>query len=309
MGTADMERCLAKGRMLKFRYKIHRPISCGELSIVYMGRDIEKSETVIIKEYFPKTMALRDVDGCSVVCSRPRLKPAFDEWQDDFAQEGQILQGLQHKHVVKYRDQFQENGTGYIVTEYCRGVTLSTYKERNFPQEQAKFWGITVPALLEALQYIHDKGIIHRDLKPGNVLVTREGLPCLIDLGSALDYRHASTRRLQTTPGFSPLEFHSKSARLGPWSDYYSLSAILYYAASGMVPPDVADRVIEDPIRDIQLLNSHLSARLGKVIMAGLSLSPKERPSSLRTFITAVRAEKSFRNLSPNHTIQTSLFP
>ena len=36
-----------------------------------------------------------------------------------------------------------------------------------------------------AVQYAHQNLVIHRDLKPGNILITKEGLPRLLDFGIA----------------------------------------------------------------------------------------------------------------------------
>jgi serine/threonine protein kinase len=93
----------------------------------------------------------------------------------------------------------------------------------------------------EAVQYEHNKGVVHRDLKPGNILVTAEGTPKLLDFGIAkmltADPSYQSLSATQTgtrcmTPAYaSPEQMRGRSVTAA--TDIYSLGVVLYELLSG----------------------------------------------------------------------------
>ena len=263
---------LPKGVVLKDTYRIKRKIARSNLSIVYLGVCQKTGEKCIIKEHYPAKLVLRDLNRVGVVWRRPWLKGTYLQAQAHFFKEADILKDISSEYIVKYIDHFVQNKTGYIVLEYCPGVTLEQFiaKEKNV-SITGFLKDIYLP-LMKALEQIHKKGIIHRDLKPSNIVIKKNGKPVIIDFGSAVDYRGTEHKQIFVTPGFSPLEFYSKTAKQGRYSDVYSLAATLYYYLSGKTPLDVSQRIIDDQIEDIRSLNKIISARFAKVIMANLAL-------------------------------------
>src|SRR6185312_808818 len=91
---------------------------------------------------------------------------------------------LDHPNIARLLDGgTTADGVPYLVMELIEGVPIDRYCE-----EQR----LDVPARLKlfidvcsAVQYAHRRMIIHRDLKPRNILVTREGVPKLLDFGVA----------------------------------------------------------------------------------------------------------------------------
>lgn len=274
--------CLSKGTVLKDIYEIKERISKGKLSITYVAYDLIKECKCIVKEYFPEGLALRDMDGKSVVCKMPSLKERFYNLEDVLFNEGEILKGFKHKNISKYINHFTENSTTYVVLEHYDGKTLDEYLKENKDISINDFFNKIFIPLINAISCIHKKNIIHRDIKPSNIIINEQGEPIIIDFGSAINYKICKKKNIFITPGFSPLEFYSEKSRQGKYSDIYSLTATLYYCLCGKVPMDAGKRIIEDNIENIKKYNSEISLFFSIIIMKNLSVNHKKRFLSLK---------------------------
>src|SRR5262249_12384920 len=141
---------------------------------------------------------------------------------------------------------------------------------------------------LDGLEEVHAIGFLHRDIKPANIMVDARGQPTLIDFGAA---RAAMAGRSTTmtagfTPGYAALEQYS-SAELGPWTDVYGLSATIYHAITGRIPPSSIDRVLKDtcePLSEIKL--EGYAPELLAGIDAGMAQQVDARPQSIAEWRT-----------------------
>ncbi|XP_051565731.1 serine/threonine-protein kinase Nek3-like [Myxocyprinus asiaticus] len=99
--------------------------------------------------------------------------------------EADVLCRLKHPYIVHYKESFEENGSLYIIMNYCEGGDLAKVMavQKNIgvhlPEEKILDW---FTQICLALKHIHDKGILHRDLKPQNIFLT-EGRLILGDFG------------------------------------------------------------------------------------------------------------------------------
>ena len=101
--------------------------------------------------------------------------------------------------------------------------------------------------MLDALAYLHDRGIYHRDIKPANILITMEGIPTLIDFGSARQRLSERSMTVIESAGYTPFEQLQSKGNVGPWSDLYALAATIVKAITGDAPPKANDRAFDDP--------------------------------------------------------------
>ena len=101
-----------------------------------------------------------------------------------FRNERQILAGLDHPNLAKLLDGgTSEAGMPYFVMELIEGQAITEYCNQHDLSigERLKLF-LRVCA---AVHYAHQRLIIHRDIKPGNILVTADGIPKLLDFGIA----------------------------------------------------------------------------------------------------------------------------
>lgn len=283
--------CLPKGSILKDKYEVRKNISVSELSMVYIGMDSACKRKCIIKEYFPRKLVLRDMDHKSVLCKMPSLKSKYLHERELFLNEALILKSSNHINIAKCMDYFIENNSAYIVIEYYEGKTLDQYmKDEEFVSIPAFLRQIYIP-VINAVDSLHKKGVIHRDIKPTNIIISQEGIPVMIDFGSAINYRESEKKKIFVTAGFSPLEFYSTKSKQGRYSDIYSIVATLYYYLCGEIPIDAPTRVIEDNIKNVHEYNESVSGLFSWVIMKNLSLNHTKRFSSLKLLKWFIRIE------------------
>src|SRR5579871_4851993 len=101
-----------------------------------------------------------------------------------FRQERQILAQLSHPNIAGLLGGGStEEGEPYLVMEFIEGDPITTWcAERKLGiKERLKLW-IDV---CNAVDFANKSSVVHRDLKPGNILVTAEGAPKLLDFGIA----------------------------------------------------------------------------------------------------------------------------
>ena len=177
-----------------------------------------------------------------------------------FRNERQILAALEHPNIARLIDGgTTDDGLPYVVMEYVPGVRIDEYCEtHNFTTVQRLGLFRTV---CEAVQYAHESHVVHRDLKPGNILVTADGVPKLLDFGiaKALEPLGQGVRAEQSvallqimTPDFASPE-QVRGLASAPASDVYSLGVVLYwlltgrrpYRTDGALPRDVVATICE----------------------------------------------------------------
>ena len=153
-----------------------------------------------------------------------------------FLEERQILAGLSHPNVGRLLDAgHREDGLPYLVMEYIEGKPLDVYTAGlGIRQQIAVFLKVCA-----AVGYLHRNLVVHRDLKPGNILVTADGEPKILDFGIAkilgVPTDSAVTRLRILTPEYaSPEQFAGRS--VSTLADVYSLGAVLYRVMTGESP-------------------------------------------------------------------------
>ena len=230
-------------------YEILEEIGHGGMGVVYAARRADAA--------YEKTVAIKIV--------RPG-------WADEgllarFRSERRILASLDHPNVARVLDGgTTARGEPYLVMEYVRGESLVEFCDSR---------RLDVPARIRlfrqvcaAVQSAHQRLIVHRDIKPGNVLVTEEGVPKLLDFGIAklLDPAPGDVpapetgafTRLMTPDYASPEQILGQPITTA--TDIFALGVVLYELLTGRLP--------------------HSEGSEGEVIARALSSRQPERAST-----------------------------
>jgi non-specific serine/threonine protein kinase/serine/threonine-protein kinase len=170
-----------------------------------------------------------------------------------FRQERQILAGLEHPNIARLLDGGNtDDGLPYFVMEYVEGEPITTFCDRRGLGVEERL--VLFRAVCGAVHFAHQNLIVHRDLKPGNILVTADGVPKLLDFGIAkllnpepaqqrIDMTLASLRLF--TPEYASPE-QIRGERITTASDVYSLGSLLYELLTGRRPYRVKSRTTEE---------------------------------------------------------------
>ncbi len=169
-----------------------------------------------------------------------------------FRNERQILATLDHPNIARLMDGATEDGVPYLVMELVEGVPIDRYCDQhrlNITQRLQLFRDVCA-----AVQYAHQRLVIHRDIKPGNILVTADGTPKLLDFGIAkiLDptVRAETTLAHPMTPEYaSPEQIRGEAVTTA--ADVYSLGVVLYQLLTGRSPYPGDTRLSHDLARAI----------------------------------------------------------
>src|SRR5713226_675386 len=272
---------LSAGRTIG-RYEVVSVLGQGGFGITYRARDSQLGREVAIKEYLPLALAVRQ-DGTTVLPRSTGAAEDFTWGRERFVAEGRTLASLQDAPaIVRVFDFLEANGTAYIVMQLLHGETLEDRIAKNGKLTAEEVDRILWP-LLDGLEQVHNAGFLHRDIKPANILLDAAGNPTLIDFGASRAAMAGRSTPLTAifTPGYAAAE-QMTSAKQGPWTDIYGLSATLYHAIAGQTPPSAFDRMLDDAYQPLAELNpAGFAGGVLAGVDAGLAVAARDRPQSI----------------------------
>ena len=264
------------------RYEVLSVLGQGGFGITYRARDVQLDREVAIKEYLPTALAVRQ-NGITVMPRSTKVAEDFTWGRDRFVAEGRVMATLHRAPgIVRVFDFLEINGTAYIVMEMLHGDTLEGHIKKHGPLDAPAIDRILWP-LLDGLEQVHNAGFLHRDIKPANILLDAAGNPTLIDFGASRAAMVGRTVAMTAifTPGYAAAE-QMTSAKQGPWTDIYGLSATLYHAITGKAPPNAFDRLLDDAYEPLaRIAPPGFAPGLIAGIDAGLAVRASDRPQSI----------------------------
>ncbi len=233
------------------------------------------------------------------------LKLPRSEWVDHglserITREGAILARLQHPNIaVLYDAGVTAEGRPFLALEYVEGEPIDAYCSKRRPDLRSLLQ-LFLP-IVRAVAYAHSRLIIHRDIKPGNILVTPDGQPKLLDFGvskliegeQAAAEQTALTQvagRPLTLPYAAPEQLRGSSVTVS--FDIYALGVVLFELATGTrlyrstTPHALEQEILAGDLRrpsdaaSDRRRGHELHGDLDAIILNALKNQPEERYAS-----------------------------
>ena len=281
-----MDSTLKAGSLLKHcEYRIVRVLGQGGFGITYEAVQVALNRKVAVKEFFMKDCCERDEQTSRVTVGTGSQRELVEKFRGKFIREAQMIAAMEHPHIVRIHDVFEENDTAYYVMENLPGGSLSDKVKKNGPFDEARAEKY-IRQVSSALSYIHAQKTVHLDVKPSNILLNKNGEAVLIDFGISKHYDTAGEQTSSTpvgiSKGYAPLEQGRDGdvSQFTPATDIYALGATLYYLVTGQVPPE-ASIVLTDGL--VQPFG--VSDRIWTVVDSSMQPRYKDRPQSIAEFL------------------------
>lgn len=174
---------------------------------------------------------------CVKVFSMQQMGP---DRAEKLKNEAIIHLSLEHPHIARLFDVYDDENEVSLVMQYCSGGTLEEAQQARGKYSEEEFRDVAVQ-MLRAVSYIHEMGIAHRDIKPRNWVYEADGATIkLIDFGfSAKGFNTQGTdvQGCLGTLGYLAPEVvraaMSKDASYNEKCDIWSLGVVFYELLSG----------------------------------------------------------------------------
>jgi eukaryotic-like serine/threonine-protein kinase len=252
------------------KYEIKGEIGRGSCGVVYKGFDpfVQRDVAIKVAQHDPKKMS-----GTSA-----------EQSHASFFVEARAAGMLQHPHIIATYDAGAEGLLNYIVMEFIDGDTLLPLCRKKGPRAPVEQVIDIAFKSAKALDYAHSKGVLHKDIKPANIMLTKDGVPKIMDFSIA-EINAAGSTGLTGVVG-SPMYMAPEQIRneeLGPTTDLYALGAVIYHLLAGE-PPFYADDVKKlfmliksQPAPSLQLMRPELPVQLCEIVDRLLSKDSQDR--------------------------------
>jgi eukaryotic-like serine/threonine-protein kinase len=273
-------------------YRILELLGAGGMGEVYRARDLHLDRDIAVKVLLRGSLA------------DPSARQRFQR-------EAHVLARLSHPGVATIFDFDTQDGVDFLVMEYVPGGSLQSRLQKG-PLDLDELSRIGA-AIGDALEDAHRQGFLHRDLKPGNIVLTANGTPKILDFGLAglLHATHSMTGLTQSGAILGSLPYMAPEQLRGEANDsrtdVYALGAMIYEMATGRRPfakerPEaLMFEILHEATQPVRSIRPEAPPELDRLVESCLNKDPALRPASAGAVSQALRRihEQAQRGAEP----------
>ena len=252
------------GRRLHI-YECHSLLGAGGMGRVYLA-----TNTVLNRK-------------CALKVLSPRVAAHHVDYVERFRNEGRSAASTLHPNIVTIHATGEADGRHYLEMEFISGRSLQQLvnDEGRLTPVRAT---VLARSIAEGLAEAHRCGVLHRDLKPDNVLLTKAGLPKLVDFGLAKQiFADNGNERLVGTPNYMAPEVLLGEQATNS-SDVYALGVCYFLMLTGRLPftgatlHELRRAVTSDPVPNVRQSAQGITLEIAECVNLLLAKSPENRP-------------------------------
>jgi serine/threonine protein kinase len=220
-----------------------------------------------------------------------------------FHREVEAMSRVSHPNIVAAFDAGEDKGACFLILEYVDGYDLSEPIKRGkrLPVKDGLDY---ILQAARGLAHAHAMGIVHRDIKPANLLLGKDGVVKILDMGLARLDDSGGTNLTQTgsvmgTVDYMPPEQTMDSKAADHRADIYSLGCTMYhlltsrpvYESDSLIGKIIAHR--EESIPSLRAARADIPARLDQIFQRMVAKKPEDRYQSMQAVVDELEALKA----------------
>jgi len=267
-------------------YQILGKLGAGAMAIVYKAKQLSLDRTVAIKVL-------------------PKRFSENPEYVRRFYKEGQAAGKLNHNNIVQAVDVGEAGGYHYFVMEYVEGKTIHDDLADGKVYSESEALEVIIQ-VAHALAHAHATGLIHRDVKPKNIIINKNGIVKLADMGLArettdIEAAEREKGRAYGTPYYIAPEQIRGEIDIDGRADIYGLGATLYHMLAGRVPfmaddpSDVMRKHLREKLIPPDHINTKLSAGISEVIEVMMAKDKQQRYNNIEELLNDLEMVRAGR--------------
>ncbi len=260
--------------------RVARRVGGGGMGVVFEARHLALNKRVALKLLLP-----------ALTADRTFVKR--------FVSEARMAAQVEHPNVVQVMNVGQDGEVYFMVMQFIEGESLRELMSRG-PVEPRVAAQYTMQAA-QGLSAAHKRDIIHRDVKPENILIDKNEVARVVDMGLSKSLAGEDAAMLTApgtamgTPNYISPEQATEARTVDARADIYSLGATFYHLLSGEPPFDgpsaisIMTKHITEVPESLQQKCPNVPAELARIAQRMLAKSPDERFQTMDQVVAALR--------------------